>query len=127
MENAVIQIIVKVLGTLGFPIMNWWRERQWRRRSEHWVMATGQLRFAKLENIDRWWSLYRASIGYAYSVNGQNYPGLQEMYFAWKGMGDQYVSVLHTGMTLTVRYDPVNPINSVLLMADQPMLSQHQH
>src|SRR5215471_16042817 len=96
-------LAVKVFGSITFPVLNAWREKQRQFRSERWVMIYGQIRSAQVISQ---WELYTASVSYAYIVNGQNYPGFLQVRFAWKNLADKYVARFWRGMVVTVRYDP---------------------
>ncbi|HEY6250285.1 MAG TPA: DUF3592 domain-containing protein [Candidatus Angelobacter sp.] len=116
------RLAVKAFGTLVFPVINTWRERRRRFRSGSWVMIYGQIRNARA--IPQW-VVYTVSVNYTYSVNGQNYPGSLELRFAWKNSADALVATFSPGMAVSVRYNPAQPQESVLLMDEQPMLAHH--
>ena|SRR5947209_8438849 len=120
MDSFLVRVAAWIICTVFFPVMNWWNERRRRGRSEHWVTTPGTIRYIQVEPMH--FDMYTKLIGYAYSVNGQNYPGLIQGYFAWVALAARYVPNLHAGMSVVIRYDPSNPDNSTLRMDDQPML-----
>jgi hypothetical protein len=119
MYHLALLVLVKILGSLTFPISNAWGEWQRKHRSESWPPIPGQVRAAQLTGSEQKWGLYSASIFYGYSVNGENYPGSFELHFPWKFLGDRYISRLTPGLAITVRYNPSNPDESVFRMDDQ--------
>ena len=116
-------VLVKVLGVLIFPLTNAWGEWRRKRRSESWLPIPGQVRATQLIEGERTWNWFSASIFYGYCVNGENYPGSLEIHCPWKFMGDRYVSRLPSGASITIRYNPQNPEESVLRMDDQYVLN----
>jgi|SRR5579864_1789146 len=113
------RLAVKVLGAIAFPFLNAWRARRDRSRSRSWVMIYGKIRSARV--ISRW-EVYKVSVNYTYSVDGQNYPGFLELRFAWKKSASAVAAMFPSEMAVSVRYNPAQIYESVLLLDEQPML-----
>ncbi|HEY6352024.1 MAG TPA: hypothetical protein VI636_21725 [Candidatus Angelobacter sp.] len=113
------RLAVKIFGAIAFPFFNAWRASRHRSRSRSWVMIYGKIRFAQ---VSPQWEVYKVSLNYAYSVDGQNYPGFLELRFAWKKSANAVAAMFPSEMAVSVRYNPTQIQESVLLLDEQPML-----
>jgi hypothetical protein len=73
----------------------------------------------RLESRGNMQSAFAAEVDYSYAVEGATFSGRLRRDFMRKNSADKWVGNYKNGLPLTVRYNPKNSKDSVLLESDQ--------
>lgn len=102
----------------------WLMRRRKLRRARNWPMTAGRVESAAviLESGggQPGSAAHCAHLKYSYQARGQTYGGSMRRRFMLKGAADKWIARFANGTPLTVRYNPSNVHDSVLLEADHP-------
>jgi Protein of unknown function (DUF3592) len=92
-----------------------------RRRARTWPQASAQVVSTDLRLRERGenQSVWMGRVDYQYEVQEHAHTGFIERSFLLKGRADKWAGRFTTGRALTVRVNPHNPADSVLLENEQ--------
>lgn len=97
------------------------RYRLKRRRARAWPKAGGQVvtTVLRLQERGEQQSVWLARVSYQYETQQQTHAGFLERSFLLKGRADKWTERFASGRALSVRVNPKNPADSVLLENEQ--------
>jgi len=99
----------------------WVRKQMKLRRARTWPKESGRVDSTSLtmeetgENQHAWFAM----VNYSYSIANAPYSGFVRRRFILKKSADKWIAIYPNGASLAIRYDPVNPKDSVIFDDDQ--------
>jgi Protein of unknown function (DUF3592) len=109
---------IAVLAAIGVAQV---LKRLKRRRARTWPKASGQVvsTVLRLQERGEQQSVWMGRVNYQYETQEHPHAGFLERSFLLKGRADKWAGRFTTGRALTVRVNPHNPADSVLLENEQ--------
>lgn len=122
--NQDLVILASSILVLAVMTVLWLMRRAKLRRARNWPMTAGRIESAgvTLESGggQPGSAAHYAELKYSYQARGQAYRGRIRRRFLLKGAAEKWIARFSNGCPLTVRYNPSNVHDSVLLEADHP-------
>lgn len=104
---------------LAFFTALWLMKRAKMHRARNWPPRVGKVESTDVVlKSDGGQPAYYAELKYSYNVLGQTHFGSLRRRFILKGRADKWIAGFAGGDSLTVRYNPQKPKDSVLLESD---------
>lgn len=109
-----VRLLFLLVGSIVVPPLRLLTERRLRHRSEMWQMTDGRTERTLLRNIS---GLSIINIEYSYSA-GAKHEGLRLVRYVRPKAAQETAARFPAGSSVTVRYNPSRPEDSVLLLGE---------
>jgi hypothetical protein len=128
MNNQSVILLVISLVVLAIASAGWILQRLKRRRALGWPAAEGQVDSTdvRLEQRGNNQSAYVAEVNYAYTGEGERYSGRLRRTFLLHGKAHKWAGNYAKGRALSIRYNPTNVKDSVLLEREQAAQARNE-
>ena len=122
--DRILPVVTSLLITVLFAVVLFWRERYIRRKSssppEHWSTTEGKVFVSRIREVEDGEGRidYTPDVRCVYLVDNVSYtttPSCSRSWFVFtREKTEKIVREYPDGMSVTVRYDPRDPLNAVV-------------